>query len=850
MREGVPDRLDPVRRATTSSSSARRGACSSCTSAASRARTSTARATTPGEQLAGGLGAFFLLTEPPERFGLPAQADSPIQENVPAATAAGLAAGVRGGGGHGWRSFVVAHRRRAGEPPARARRPRRSSAARDPRGRSAEGRDVDAGGRHARRAGALAPRGRGRAVAGQRRAGRDARWSFLYDRHEVRALGGAEAERRGRRAARAAHARRPEVTGRGRTAPSSTPPVWTWEVPALLLVRRDRRRGSSFVALACDAAGDDALRRGRAQASRSAPCCPCAPLLILDLGRPQRFLNMLRIFKPRSPMSMGAWCLSAFSGAAAAAVGADLLGAARGSRRARAPATALLGTYLGSYTGVLLASTAVPVWARSRALLPPIFICTAAAGGAAANRLVLAGAGHAGGASDARGARHGRDGRDGRRARAVGGQRAPPRAARPRAGGGPPGPLTSSSRSGSVRGGPRAALRAQARRPGVRPRRERPVPARRRWRSASRWVEAGARIRPRRRGGRPHGAPPQHALTVAPGTLFCGRYRVVRRLGTGGTATVYLAEDQKLGREVAVKRLHGAEVTEATAERLRREARIMASLRHPNLVTVLDMLTEDDDLYLIMEYVAGGTLREVVDEAPLDAGRTLELLRPVAAALDHAHEHGIVHRDVKPSNVLVGGGGTVKLADLGLATAAEITRITPPGSILGTPAYMAPEQAQPVPCTPATDIYALATIAFQLLSGTLPRTGSTAMAVLRQAASMPPPDLRERRPGTPAAAAEALSRGMALEPGDRHPTASALLADLADGLRAGEQDPRRRPERTRAMRPAQRRRTPADVLAAERAPAPAPRPRRRRPPGCSPRSPCSPPRRRWSPCCS
>jgi serine/threonine-protein kinase len=309
---------------------------------------------------------------------------------------------------------------------------------------------------------------------------------------------------------------------------------------------------------------------------------------------------------------------------------------------------------------------------------------------------------------------------------------------------------------------------------------------------------------------------------MAPATLFCGRYRVVRRLGSGGTATVFLAEDQTLGREVAVKRLHGAEVTEVTAERLRREAQIMASLHHLNLVTVLDMLTEDDDLFLVMEYVAGGTLSDVLEDAPLRPAHTFELLRPVAAALDHAHGHGVVHRDVKPSNVLVGDDGKIKLGDLGLATAAEITRITPPGSILGTPAYMAPEQAQPVPCTPATDIYALATVAFQLLSGSLPRTGSTAMAVLRQAASMPPPDLRERRPDTPAAAAEALTRGMALEPGERQASASALLDELEAGLHADGDGPPRPIERTRAMRPAGRRRTPADVLAADRAPAPAP----------------------------
>ena len=311
---------------------------------------------------------------------------------------------------------------------------------------------------------------------------------------------------------------------------------------------------------------------------------------------------------------------------------------------------------------------------------------------------------------------------------------------------------------------------------------------------------------------------------MTPATLFCGRYLVVRRLGSGGTATVYLAEDQRLKRKVAVKRLHGVEVTDATAERLRREARIMASLHHPSLVTVLNMLTEDDDLYLVMEYVPGGTLADVLEEAPLEPRTVLELLRPVAAALDHAHANGVVHRDVKPANVLVGDHGSVKLADLGLATAAEITRITPPGSILGTPAYMAPEQAQPVPCTPATDIFALATIAFQALSGTLPRTGSSAMAVLRQAASMPPPDLRERRAGTPAAAAEALIRGMALEPGDRQASATELLDELEAGLGTPE------PEPTRVAPPVRRRRTPADVLAsADREAEPPPPPRRRRP---------------------
>src|SRR4051812_3334429 len=166
--------------------------------------------------------------------------------------------------------------------------------------------------------------------------------------------------------------------------------VWTWEVP-LYFWLGGIASGSSFVALAADLAGDSVAARSARRVTFGA-AIPCAPLLVIDLGRPERFLHMMRIFKTRSPMSMGAWCLSAFSGAAGLAVVADLVGRRR-SARVLGGATAALGTYLGSYTGVLLASTAVPVWARSRLFLPPIFVCTAAATGAAANRLVLAASG-------------------------------------------------------------------------------------------------------------------------------------------------------------------------------------------------------------------------------------------------------------------------------------------------------------------------------------------------------------------------------------------------------------------------------------------------------------------------
>lgn len=172
--------------------------------------------------------------------------------------------------------------------------------------------------------------------------------------------------------------------------PFIKPPVWTWEVP-LYFWFGGVASGSAFVALAADLAGDE---RSAAVARKVAlgAVLPAPALLIADLGRPARFLNMLRIFKPRSPMNLGAWCLAAFTTVGAGAVGADLLGR-RGTARGFGAVNALLGGYLGSYTGVLLAATAVPVWARSRIFLGPIFVSTAAATGAAATRLVLAATG-------------------------------------------------------------------------------------------------------------------------------------------------------------------------------------------------------------------------------------------------------------------------------------------------------------------------------------------------------------------------------------------------------------------------------------------------------------------------
>lgn len=220
------------------------------------------------------------------------------------------------------------------------------------------------------------------AVALHQRRWRDGRWSYLYDKGTAYAAEEAD-EALVQEAARRARTGPPPPVVQG---PMMHAPVWTWEVPAYFWVG-GIAAGSSFVALACDLTGDHRsakVARGVALAA----LMPSPPLLIMDLGRPERFYNMLRVFKPRSPMSMGAWALSAFGGLAASAVGADLLGRERLAQRLGA-ANAVVGGYLGSYTGVLLAATATPIWSRSRLFLGPIFVSTATATGAAACRLVL-----------------------------------------------------------------------------------------------------------------------------------------------------------------------------------------------------------------------------------------------------------------------------------------------------------------------------------------------------------------------------------------------------------------------------------------------------------------------------
>lgn len=264
--------------------------------------------------------------------------------------------------------------------------------------------------------------------------------------------------------------------------------------------------------------------------------------------------------------------------------------------------------------------------------------------------------------------------------------------------------------------------------------------------------------------------------------LLADRYRVIEKIGAGGMAVVSLAEDTRLGRRVAIKRLH-ADSPDDAARRFLREAKLGAALSHPNLVTIFDAFAEGHNLVIVMEHIAGPDLGEALRSGPLEAGEAVSVLGDVAAALDHTHAAGIIHRDVKPSNVLLAPDGSARLTDLGIARVVEDTQTTQVGMVVGSTPYMSPEQLRGEAVGPAADVYALALTAYEALSGEPARSGMPAQ-IIYQTTEAPPPDIREVRPGTAPAVADALKRGMALRPGDRPESAGALVAELALALEA------------------------------------------------------------------
>ena len=222
-----------------------------------------------------------------------------------------------------------------------------------------------------------------------------------------------------------------------------------------------------------------------------------------------------------------------------------------------------------------------------------------------------------------------------------------------------------------------------------------------------------------------------------------GNYEIVRLLARGGMAVVYLVRQPALDREVVLKRLDLEGRDPALAQRFVREARLAATLDHPNVVTLFDFFEHEGVPYIAMEYVAGGSLRELVGR--LELPQVFAVVEGVLAGLGHAEHRGIAHRDLKPENVLLTRRGNVKIADFGIARAynALTQRLTAPGMAIGTPAYMAPEQATNEPLGPSTDLYALGVIVYELLAGRPPFLAETPVGLLYAHVHHRPPPLTE-----------------------------------------------------------------------------------------------------------
>jgi serine/threonine-protein kinase len=255
------------------------------------------------------------------------------------------------------------------------------------------------------------------------------------------------------------------------------------------------------------------------------------------------------------------------------------------------------------------------------------------------------------------------------------------------------------------------------------------------------------------------------------------RYRLERPLGHGGMATVYLARDEELHRSVAVKLLaeHLAGDT-ALRRRFLREARLAAQLSHPNVVSVYDAgEAEDGRPYIVMEYVPGTTFAEL---GQLPPGRAVELTRQACRGLAHAHASGLVHRDVKPQNLLLREDGTVKVADFGIARAAETTALTQAGTVLGTAAYLSPEQALGQEVTAAADVYSLGAVLYELLTGRPPYTfDSIADLAAKQSSGRIVP-VGELAPEVPSAVEDAVMRSLARNPAYRPASAQDFAREL------------------------------------------------------------------------
>jgi serine/threonine-protein kinase len=260
------------------------------------------------------------------------------------------------------------------------------------------------------------------------------------------------------------------------------------------------------------------------------------------------------------------------------------------------------------------------------------------------------------------------------------------------------------------------------------------------------------------------------------------RYEIHRRLARGGMAQVYLARDRMLDRPVAVKELVPEFATDPSfVERFRREAQAAANLAHPNIVGVYDWGTQDGTYFIVMEYIDGPSLSQVIRrDGPLHPHRSAELTAEVAAALGFAHSRGVVHRDVKPGNVLLTGSGQAKVTDFGIARAlsAPDDDLTQAGSVMGTATYFSPEQAQGLPVDPRSDLYSLGVVFYEMVTGRTPFTGDTPLAIAYKHVQDPPPPPTTIIPDLPPGVEAIIMKLLRKRPEERYTSAEDLRADL------------------------------------------------------------------------
>jgi beta-lactam-binding protein with PASTA domain len=263
-------------------------------------------------------------------------------------------------------------------------------------------------------------------------------------------------------------------------------------------------------------------------------------------------------------------------------------------------------------------------------------------------------------------------------------------------------------------------------------------------------------------------------------TIFDGRYRIVRKLGAGGMASVYLAEDDELGRRVAIKILNDRYATDDLfVERFRREAKSAAGLSHPNIVSIYDRGEAEGTYYIAMEVIEGRSLKELIrTQGRLRPAQAIAYARQILAALRFAHRNGIIHRDIKPHNILVGAEERLKVTDFGIARAGT-SQMTEVGSVMGTAQYLSPEQARGAGVTAASDLYSVGIVLFEMLTGRVPFTGDTPVEIAMKHVNDQPRPPSAVAPGIPADLDRVVLRALAKSAADRYQTAEEFDSDLA-----------------------------------------------------------------------